>query len=506
MHLPRFFHRHRHTVCIGTRGPFGLCKVRLPLAALDTHLYLVGKTGKGKSSYLLSLALQLITQGEGVGVIDPHGDLVTDLIATLASYPRPRPWLTLPHHRQRVGYLDPRSEYVVPFNPLAARQAEPYVIAQGVTEAFRRTWSAELAAAPRFANLALYSLLVLIENRLSLLELPRLLTDKAFREHLLTHVSNPELPAFFHTRFDRWGKEAPLMIESLLNKATALTLNPYLAPMLSAPECLSLQQVMDEGRVLLVNLRTPDEETRNLLGSLLMTAFEQAALAREAIPQHKRRRFFLIVDEFQKFTANEGSVTTLAEILSECRKYRLHLIFAHQSWGQLQSAARLAGALEQAQVQVAFGTGRQTAEALATSLYQPDPAQVKHVVADPDQQERSHPLFESLGTQLEMTVQRIMRLRRRRVLVKLPESEQVIELRTPTVPRPRLSRERLIQLQQQLAHQIGKPRQTSAHAQDHRREQTPAADDEQHRAWQATLWNKPAPAATASPRVVFVRR
>ena len=82
---------------------------------------------------------------------------------------------------------------------------------------------------------------------------------------------------------------------------------------------------MDSGKVLMVNLRTPDEETRNLLGSLLMTMFEQAALARESIPKPQRRRFFLFVDEFQKFTANEGSVTTLAEILSECRKYGLHL-------------------------------------------------------------------------------------------------------------------------------------------------------------------------------------
>ena len=272
------------------------------------------------------------------------------------------------------------------------------------------------------------------------MELPRLLTDKNYRERLLRGVSNRDVVDFFHDRFDRWGRDTPLMIESLLNKATALTLNPYLAPMLGAPSCLSLRDVMDQGKILLVNLRTPDEETRNLLGSLLMTMAEQTALSRESLPKARRRKFFLIVDEFQKFTANEGSATTLAEILSECRKYGLHLLFAHQSWAQLSSHSRLSGALEQAQVQAIFGTGRQTAQALASSLYLPDPNLVKHEVDDPDQQTRSHPLFETIQTQLEMGVQEIMRLKRRQVLVQLPESAKLRRLRTPTVPPSRVSR------------------------------------------------------------------
>src|SRR5690606_33017434 len=90
-----------------------------------------------------------------------------------------------------------------------------------------------------------------------------------------------------------WNRElaaAPLMIESLLNKATALTLSPYLAPMLGASTCLSLREVMDRGQILLVNLRTPGEETRNLLGSLLMTSFEQAARSREILPKQQPRK------------------------------------------------------------------------------------------------------------------------------------------------------------------------------------------------------------------------
>jgi hypothetical protein len=350
--------------------------------------------------------------------------------------------------------------------------------------------------------------LVLIENRLSLTELPRLLTDKPYREHLLQHVSDANLVHFFHERFDRWGRETPLMIESLLNKSTALTLNPYLMPMLGASSCLSLQHIMDQGQVLLVNLRTPDEESRNLLGSLLMTAFEQAALAREALPKSQRRRFFLIVDEFQKFTATEGSVTTLAEILSECRKYGLHLIFAHQSWGQLQSSTRLTGALEQAQVKAIFGTGRQTAAAIAKELFMADPQAVKHEVIDETAKERTHPIFDPVMEQFEVFTQAIQRLRRRHVLVKLPEAEKVLEVRTPTIPPSRLSREHLTQIKRLLAKQIGYSRQ-EIEQQIARRGQKPpvvaptSSDRGDDGSWQETLWQQTTQAEDKPKCTVF---
>jgi hypothetical protein len=470
-----------------------LHKVKVPIDALDTHLYCVGMTGKGKSSYLLSLAHQLMTQRQGIGLIDPHGDLVSDLLATLASHPRKRPWLDGERNRRRIVYLDPRSRTPVPFNPLVARWVEPYVIAQGVIEAFKRTWPAELAAAPRFANIALHSLLVLIANRLSLLELPRLLTNRPYREHLLANVQDDKVRNFFHDRFDRWGRETPLMIESLLNKSTALTLNPYLTPLLGASTCLDLRAIMDRGQILLVNLRTPDEETRNLLGSLLMTSFEQAALTREALPKLQRRRFFLFVDEFQKFTANEGSVTTLAEILSECRKYGLHLVFAHQSWAQLSGHLRLSGALEQAQVKAIFGSGRQTAQALASGLYLPDPEQIKHEVADPEQQERTHPIFENVANQLEMAVQEIMRLRRRHILVKLPDSDTLLRLRTPTLPKPHIGRSQLEQIQQALATAVGQPRSQPKELSTRQEpgDTTPegaSGNDGGREAWRDALW------------------
>lgn len=374
-----------------------------------------------------------------MGLVDPHADLVNDLLGLLASYPQERPWLAQKENFQRLIYFDPsRTDFLLPCNLLASSD-RPYTTAQNIVEAFRRTWPESLKEAPRFADVALHSLWVLVENGLTLVELPRLLTDPPFRERCLQQVTHPAVPQFFQERFERWGKEAPLMIESLLNKVSALTLNPQLRLILGAKDNhLHLRHLMDAGRVLLVNLGRCDQETRNLLGSLLMVFFEQAALSRVELPKPQRRPFFLAVDEFQKFTANEGSTRVLSEVLSECRKYGLHLLLAHQSLSQMDNE-RLLGALEQAQIKVIFGTGRRTAQALAGELFAPDTQKVKHEVEDERQQERTHPLFAPLSEQFEGFIQAMQRLRRRDVFVQLPESEGVVRLRTLTVPEGRIA-------------------------------------------------------------------
>src|SRR5688572_10470397 len=109
----------KQQVCLGTRGIFGLSRLRVNLEQLHTHLYLVGASGSGKSKYLQHLLYQLTIAGAGCGVIDPHSDLASDLIAQLASYPRGKPWLSDSARRQRVVYLDPsRTDLVVPVNLL----------------------------------------------------------------------------------------------------------------------------------------------------------------------------------------------------------------------------------------------------------------------------------------------------------------------------------------------------------------------------------------------------
>src|SRR5207237_903597 len=138
----------------------------------------------------------------GCGVLDPHSDLVRDLMAQLAE----SGFFNNPANRQRVIVFDPsRTDYFIPFNVLSTGDS-PYTTAINIIEAFRLTWPQTLREAPRFTNILLASLLVLIANKQTMVELPRLLTDKKFRESLLDNIDDPELVSVFHHRLDRWGR------------------------------------------------------------------------------------------------------------------------------------------------------------------------------------------------------------------------------------------------------------------------------------------------------------
>jgi DNA helicase HerA-like ATPase len=200
---------------LGSMGPFplgrdlGLRKYSVPLDKLDTHLYVVGQSGKGKSKFLEGLLWQFVQLGQGCGVIDPHGDLANNLLKLLATVPQgphKRPWLADPKNADRVIYCEPgRDDYFIPMNVLVRETERPYTIATNVIEAFQRTWSETLSAAPQFKNVALHCLLLLIEHSLTLAELPTLLMDKDFRAPLLDRSQNHDVVAFFHQRFEQWG-------------------------------------------------------------------------------------------------------------------------------------------------------------------------------------------------------------------------------------------------------------------------------------------------------------
>ena len=446
------FGTRRPQLLLGTHGPFHLRKCRLPLASFDTHLYVVGRTKVGKSKFLQSLLHQLITQGQGCGLLDPHSDLCDDLLAQL------QPLLVAdPALRQRIVYFQPgRNDYLIPFNVLRT-PGEPYVVAQNVLEAMRRAWPESLREAPRFSNIVLASLLLLIEQRLTLIELPRLLTEPEYREALLSRTHNPEVLRFFQERFDRWGRERATMIESVLNKVGAFTINPRLKTIIgSQANGLDLRQIMDRGQVLLCDLGRVDAETRRLLGSLIVTGLEQAAFTRKDTPLARRRPFTFLIDEFQDYCANAGSAQTLSRMLSESRKFGLHLGLAHQTVGQLADA-QLRGALENAQLKVVFATGRETARQLVGELHQPNLTQVKHAVRDRDWRERSHPLYYSLAEQWERLTQDAQRLPPRVALVQRPGRAGALRLRTVTLPTDRLSPEALANLQRDLAAASGRP-------------------------------------------------
>jgi hypothetical protein len=235
---------------------------------------------------------------------------------------------------------------------------------------------------------------------------------------------------FFEFRFGQWKNEQALRVESLLNKVTALTLNPSLRKMLGADHNgLNLRSIMDEGKILIVNLGKCDHETRNLLGSLLVVNLEQAALSRANMPEEQRNRWFCVLDEFQRFIANEGSALAVAEMLSEARKFGLLLGLSHQGWHQLGSS-RLEGALDQAQIKVIFGSGSQTGRVIADELFVLDPLKTKH------ETEQGSKYFESLMEQKEMFIQSIRRQSHREIFVLPPDSDKAVSLRTLDVPSP----------------------------------------------------------------------
>ena len=446
----------RQNLRLGACDPFGLLPVSISLRQFNSHLYVVGQSGQGKSKFLQHLLFQLASSPWGCGIFDPHSDLATDLLAQLAAQPTGRAWLSQPANRQRLVYLDPsRTDYLIPCNILKNPSSTPYEIAENVVEAFRRVWPETLAEAPRFAQIMRNAVLVLISCGLSLLELEPLLTDRDFRRRMLERVADPLVVSFFTHQYDRWGREQAIFISPVLNKVSAFLFKPQVRLMLGADENrLNFRQIIDDGKILILNLGCfRDEETQRLLGSLFLTSLEQAAFSRADQPAGQRRPFFCMIDEFPLFCARDQ--TSLARILSECRKYRLHLGLAHQTISQLPGG-RIQGALENAKLKVVFGTGRQTAEAIVKELFMPDPRAVKHEVSDTSAKERTHPVYDPLLEQFEVFTQSIQRLRQRRVLLKLPEHGKILRVRIPKVPASRVSAAHLEGVKQRLAQVAGR--------------------------------------------------
>lgn len=361
--------RRQPTITLGTYGPFGWWPYRIPIHRLKTHFYIVGRSGSGKSKFIEGLLWQLILAGQGCAFIDPHADSANHILKLLAFSTKHKreSWLDNSWNTRKLVYCEPgRSDYVIPWN-IFKTHGDPYTIATNVWEAFRRTWSQSLTAAPQSKNIAIHSLLLLIEHELTLVDLPRLLIDDDFRNELVVRSRNPEVINFFNNRFRAWGKQGVLRAEPLLNKVTALTLNNHLRHMLGARDNkLDLRQIMDQGHVLLVNLGWCDQETRALMGSLLTVSLEQAAMSRVKAPVHRRRPFFCIVDEFQGFVNTDGS----SHILSETRKAGMRFGFAHQ--GQYQIPKRkFQSTQEQTPFKILFGCGEETARAVAKEIFAP---------------------------------------------------------------------------------------------------------------------------------------
>jgi len=293
------------------------------------HMYLIGKTGTGKSTLLETLIWQDIHAGRGVALLDPHGDLVEGLVGKIPDTRK----------GDLIYFNVPDREQALGFNPLSGVSAKQRPLAaSGLLDAFKKIWGEFWG--PRLEHILRNALLALLEQpEATLADVLRLLDDAAYRKHAADRVANAQVRSFWLKEYEGYPRTLRAeAIAPLQNKVGAFLASPILHRILTAPKSsFDLRHVMDSGKLLLVNLAKGKmgDDAAALLGALLLTGIEVAALSRADIAQGERRDFFVYVDEFQSFTT-----LSLSSMLSELRKYHVGLILAHQYFSQLDEQVR----------------------------------------------------------------------------------------------------------------------------------------------------------------------
>jgi hypothetical protein len=328
--------------------------VRLPNDLRLRHLHVIGASGSGKSTLLLDLIAQDIEAGRGVAVLDPHGDLVDEIVGRL------------PEERTDDAILfDPADrEFPIAWNILEAHsELERTLLASDLVGIFRRfstSWGDQMTSV--LGN----AVLVLLDSPgATLLDLREFLVDRPTRERFLTSVSDPYLLSYFRHEFQLAAGKS---VGAILTRLDGFLRSRTVRAIVGAKECrLDLRSVVDRGGIFLARLSqgTIGEENAALLGSLLVSKFHQVAISRQEIRREERRPFFLYADECQ-----EVATASMALLLSGARKYGLGLTLAHQDLRQIETRApEVASALmANAGTRVLFRVGERDAKALAEGL------------------------------------------------------------------------------------------------------------------------------------------
>jgi type IV secretory pathway TraG/TraD family ATPase VirD4 len=335
----------------GARGslqPFGIKR-----ADRRGHMYIIGKTGTGKSTLLETLMMDDVRKGQGFAVLDPHGDLVKKVRKLIPD--------ELADRVIDFDVSDPTTPYG--FNPLGhVPEGKRSLAASGLVQVFKHLWADSWG--PRLEYILRNSLLSLLDfPGAKFTDIQRLLSDRKFRANVLKFIRNDQIKEFWVNEYelypDRFRIES---ISPIQNKVGAFLSNSILRRIVTNPDRpLNLRRAMDEGKIILVNLAKGSigEDTANLLGSLLISRFDLAALSRADTLENDRRDYVLYMDEFHNFTTQ-----SLVFMLSELRKYRLSLVLAHQYLSQLEPRIRDA-ILGNAGTIILFRIGAVDAEELA---------------------------------------------------------------------------------------------------------------------------------------------
>jgi len=295
------------------------------------HMYLIGKTGMGKSTILENMIIDDILAGHGVGVVDPHGDLAEKIIKFV------------PEERIKdVVYFNPSDiEYPIAFN--VVEQVEPHLrhlVASGLIGVFQKLWADSWG--PRLEYILRNAILAIMDSPGStLMGVVRILSDKNFRKKVVSNVKDPVVKAFWEKEFasyaDKFASEA---VSPIQNKVGQFLSTSFMRNIIGQTESsLDMRKIMDQNKILIMNLSKGriGEDNSALLGAMMITKIQMAAMSRVDMEEKDRRDFYLYIDEFQNF-----STDSFANILSEARKYRLCLIMAHQYIEQLTDTVKAA--------------------------------------------------------------------------------------------------------------------------------------------------------------------
>ena len=298
------------------------------------HLYLIGQTGTGKTTLFLNMIVQDIQAGHGVGVVDPHGDLIEDIL------------LHIPPERQKdVILFDPRdTERPLGFNILEVPdEAQKDLVVNEVVQILQKL-AARLnpeSIGPMFEHYLRNALLALAEDPDStLIDVPRLFVDTPFRDMILAKNQNPTVKQFWEQEFkqSQRGQLSADMLSYVISKLGRFISNRTVRNLIGqAKSSFDVRKIMDQKKILLCNLSKGSlgDINSDLLGFVLVSKIQIAALSRSSMPEAERKDFYLYLDEFQNFTTD-----SIATILSEARKYKLNLNLTHQFIKQLDDPIR----------------------------------------------------------------------------------------------------------------------------------------------------------------------
>lgn len=293
------------------------------------HMYIIGKTGMGKTTLLEHLVMQDIQNGHGVAYVDPHGDTAEKIISMIPA-----------DRIKDVIYFNPSDQaFPIAFNVMEKVSAEDRpIVASGLIGVFKKLWADSWG--PRLEYILRNAILALLEYPDSnLLGVMRILNDRKYRDKVVANVSDPMVKAFWVDEFSRWSdKVLQEVVSPIQNKVGQFLSTSLIRNIVGQTQSsFSVRQAMDEKKILVLNLSKGriGEDSSALIGAMMITKIQLAAMGRVDIPETERSDFYLYVDEFQNFATE-----SFANILSEARKYRLNLILANQYITQIDEIVR----------------------------------------------------------------------------------------------------------------------------------------------------------------------